>query len=44
MVIFYVIKEIDSFLFQFCDIKNFTNFFKNLANLIDFPLEKLKNY
>jgi len=44
MVIFYVIKEIDSFLFQFCDIKNFTIFFKNLANLIDFPLEKLKNY
>lgn len=43
MVIFDVIKEIDSFLFQFCDIKNLEFFFKNIANIVDFPLEKFLN-
>jgi hypothetical protein len=30
MVIFDVIKEIDSFLFQFCDIKNLECFFSKI--------------
>jgi hypothetical protein len=31
MVIFDVIKEIDSFLFQFCDIKNLAIFFQKFS-------------